>query len=71
MIDRSEATARYVRLTITGVQKPGIFGAVWNIKVFSEDRIDPHEKLADEGFNNFVRSQSVGKPRRRIPSDCS
>ena len=63
MIDRSEAIARYVRLTITGVQKPGIFGAVWNIKVFSEDRIDPHEKLADEGFNNFVRSQSVGKPQ--------
>lgn len=63
MIDRNDVQARYVRLTITGVQKPGIFGAVWNIKVFSEDRIDAHEKLADEGFKNFERSQSIEEPK--------
>ena len=73
MIDRGEARARYVRLTITGVQKPGIFGAVWNIKVFAEDRIDEHERLADEGFNNFVRSQGSGKPQdayRLTAAEC-
>jgi hypothetical protein len=59
MVDRNDQTARFVRLTITGVEKPGIFGAVWNVKVYSEDRIDPLESLASQGFNNFVGSQAA------------
>jgi hypothetical protein len=62
MIDRNDVNARYVRLTITGVQKPGIFGAIWNIKVYAEDRVGAYEKLADEGFHNFVSSQSIDDP---------
>ncbi|XZE21750.1 family 43 glycosylhydrolase [Pirellulaceae bacterium SH449] len=58
MIDRNEHQARFVRLTITGVEKPGIFGAVWNIKVFAEDRVDPLETLASEGFSSFMGSQA-------------
>ncbi len=58
MIDRNDQSARFVRLTITGVEKPGIFGAVWNIKVYSEDRVDPLETLAAKGFDNFVSSQA-------------
>ncbi len=59
MIDRNELSARFVRLTITGVEKPGVFGAVWNIKVYGEDRVDPLEALAEKGFNSFVGSQAA------------
>jgi GH43 family beta-xylosidase len=58
MVDRNNQSARFVRLTITGVEKPGVFGAVWNIKVCSEDRVDPLEALATKGFNTFVASQA-------------
>lgn len=35
MIDHGDVKARYVRLTITGNEKNGLFPAVWNIKIFS------------------------------------
>lgn len=35
MSDKGKAKARYIRLTITGNQKNGLFGAIWNIKVFN------------------------------------
>lgn len=34
MIDDHETRARYLRLTVTGTEKPGMFAAVWNIKVY-------------------------------------
>jgi len=34
MIDDNSAEARYVRLTITGTEKQGMFAAVWNLKVY-------------------------------------
>ena len=36
MIDHGDAKARYVRLTVTGHERNGLFPALWNIKVFSE-----------------------------------
>jgi len=56
MVDRGDATGRFVRLTITGVDRPGIFAAVWNIKVFGTERKDPHEEIADRAFEQYVAS---------------
>jgi len=36
MIDENKAKARYIRLTITDHQKNGLYGAIWNIKVFAK-----------------------------------
>lgn len=35
-VDNGDATARYVRLTITNTQYPGLYKAVWNIKIYGE-----------------------------------
>ncbi len=40
-IDKGDATARYLRLTVTGRQKNGHFGGVWNVKVFDKAPVLP------------------------------
>jgi xylan 1,4-beta-xylosidase len=35
MIDDKEAIARYVRLTVTGTEKTGLFAAIWEIEVYN------------------------------------
>lgn len=35
-IDNGDAMARYIRLTITNTEYPGLYKAVWNIKIYSE-----------------------------------
>lgn len=34
MIDDRDAKARYIKLTVTGTEKQGLYAAVWNIKVY-------------------------------------
>lgn len=50
MTDRGDAKARYLRLTVTGNEKNGLFPAVWNIKVFSdgEDPFPGNDKPFDK-----------------------
>lgn len=36
MIDDGDVTARYIRITITGTENPGMYKALWNIKVYSD-----------------------------------
>ncbi len=44
MIDEKKTKARYIRLTNTGNQKNGFFGAIWNMKVFANDpKVFPQE----------------------------
>lgn len=47
MIDHGDAQARYIRLTVTGNERNGLFPAIWNIKVFSEgtDPFPPNTQL--------------------------
>jgi xylan 1,4-beta-xylosidase len=35
-LDDNNVTARYLRITFTGVEKPGHFAAIWNMKVYGE-----------------------------------
>lgn len=34
MIDDGKASARYLRITVTGTEKTGMFAAIWNLKVY-------------------------------------
>jgi len=36
MIDDNNVTARYLKLTVLGTEKTGLFAAVWNMKVYSD-----------------------------------
>tara|TARA_R110002050_G_scaffold202806_1_gene338033 strand:- start:32353 stop:34527 length:2175 start_codon:yes stop_codon:yes gene_type:complete len=36
MIDDNNVKARYIKLTVLGTEKAGLFAAVWNIKVYSD-----------------------------------
>lgn len=36
MIDDGDVNARYLRITVTGTEKAGLFAAIWNIRVFDE-----------------------------------
>jgi len=54
MVDFGHAKARYIRLTYTGGQKNGQFGAIWNLKVFGGSLEDPPQlwvHLPVEGFS--------------------
>lgn len=35
MIDDNDVKARYLKLTVTGTEKVGLYAAIWNIKVYS------------------------------------
>ncbi|MFH6991557.1 family 43 glycosylhydrolase [Flavobacterium sp. FlaQc-48] len=35
MIDDNEVSARYIKLTVLGTEKRGLYAAVWNIKIYS------------------------------------
>jgi len=54
MVDDGDVQARYLRLTVTGTELPGLFGAVWNFKVFGEAPADPLLAMADQAFAQFV-----------------
>lgn len=45
MVDYGSAEARYVRITVTGNEKNGLSGAIWNFKVFSAYKEDPPQQL--------------------------
>lgn len=41
MIDLGDVKARYLRLTITNTEYPGLNKAVWNIRAFADDKYQP------------------------------
>jgi hypothetical protein len=57
MVDRGDVEARYVRLTVTGTEYPGLFGAVWNIKVYADSPADPLLAIADRAFVHAERRE--------------
>ncbi len=54
MVDDGDTEARYLRLTVTGTEYPGLFGAVWNFRAFSDAPPDPLLAMADQAFASFV-----------------
>jgi xylan 1,4-beta-xylosidase len=57
MIDDNEANARYIRLTITGTEKAGLFAAVWNIQVY--DSLFDVPKLQNNKVNTETSALST------------
>jgi hypothetical protein len=80
MIDDKFATAKYVRLTITGTEKTGVLPAVWNLKVydtlFETPTFENEETMAGPGvassnsllvdFN--VKAFKEGTPLLKVPN---
>ncbi len=63
MVDYGSARARYVRLTVTGNEKNGLRGAVWNFKVFSAYKEDPPQQLVclpASSFRDGVWKNNMG-----------
>lgn len=63
LVDRGDVTARYLRITVTGTEKLGLFGSIWNLKVFSADREDRLEKIADKAFATFIAPEQAKLPQ--------
>ena len=59
MVDDGDAEARFLRITVTGTEYPGLFGALWNFKAFADAPADPLLATADKAFEQVVAS----KPR--------
>lgn len=52
MIDDNNVTARYIKLTVLGAEKVGLYAAVWNIKIYSslfEIPLALQNKRSDKG----------------------
>ena len=52
MIDDKNVTARYLKLTVLGTEKTGLFAAVWNMKVYGslfDIPLNLHNKSSAEG----------------------
>jgi xylan 1,4-beta-xylosidase len=51
MIDDNSVNARYLRITVTGTERSGMYAAIWNIKVFEslfEVPANQNQEIADE-----------------------
>ena len=45
MVDYGNVEAKYLRLTVTGLEKPGMSAAIWNFKAFEGAKYDPPQLL--------------------------
>lgn len=54
MVDRGDATARYVRLTVFDAELPGLPGAVWNLRVYGDEATSDLEATARRAFDPWV-----------------
>jgi len=60
MVDDGNTEARYLRITMTGTEYPGLFGALWNFKAYADAPADPLLVMADKAFAEFVASKPRG-----------
>lgn len=65
LVDPANCTARYLRLTVTGTELPGLFAAVWNLRVYADASDDPLLALADQGFVQASRECPFSPPDAR------
>ena len=59
MIDDGDVDARYIKVTVLGAEKTGMYAAIWNIKVY-----DSHFDLP-LGFINEPSTNGPGKPSQK------
>ena len=67
MIDKGEAKARYIRITITDTQKNGHMPAIWNVKVWRKAPVLPETRTeSNDGYPGM--HQKDVKPEQRNAS---
>ena len=63
LVDRGSCSARYLRITVTGRQKNGHFGGIWNVKVFNlqgkENRLLPQLQVAVAGGTEWENTAGM------------
>jgi hypothetical protein len=64
LVDDGDVEARYLRLTVTGTELPGLFGAVWNFKAYAEAPADPLLAMADKAFAEFIAPKQAQRAQR-------
>ena len=62
MIEKGEAKARYLRITITDTQKNGHFGALWNVKVYNATKKNNPEALLPPVPDMDMQAVEAGYP---------
>ncbi len=62
MVDDGDTEARFLRLTVTGTEYPGLLGAVWNFKAYADAPADPLLALADQAFATFIAPKQTPRP---------
>ena len=63
MVDDGNVQARFLRITVTGTEYPGLFGAIWNFKAFADAPADPLLALADKAFGEYIA------PEQKAPTE--
>lgn len=73
MIDENRVKARYVRLTITGNQKNGLYGAVWNLKVFAKRPAMIPQEWIDDIYQpkNEIKEEPATKSKGLLVDICA
>jgi hypothetical protein len=64
MVDEGDVAARYLRITVTGTEYPGLLGALWNFKAYADASPDPLLALADKAFGEFVAAKTTQRGER-------
>ena len=64
MVDDGDAEARYLRLTVTGTELPGLFGAVWNFKAYTDAPADPLLAMSDKAFAEHITPKQTQRGER-------
>jgi hypothetical protein len=70
LVDDGDVEARYLRLTVTRTEYPGLFGALWNFKAYADAPADPLLARADKAFAEFIAPKQAqrGEPCSLAPS---
>ncbi len=71
LVDDGDAEARFLRITVTGTEYPGLFGSLWNFKAFADAPADPLLATADKAFEQVAASKprsSRGNEAQTSPS---
>jgi hypothetical protein len=68
LVDDGDAEARFLRITVTGTEYPGLFGALWNFKAYADAPADPLLATADKAFAS-LRSGVSAERRQSSASE--
>jgi hypothetical protein len=70
MTDDGDIEVRYLRLTVTGTELPGLLGAVWNFKAHADAPADPLLAMADDAFEKIIAPRQAEAGVRAVPLEA-